>query len=356
MNTHKVACYLFKLLVVFSLLFPYTAVFAQDITSDTRPIDAEAKVSEELLIANVFNSYTESKGLNFTPDSPEAETFFRDVLFGEYPDIFLLASESDVLSYAVSRLQMESEESLGMNNIYTQSDSDVVTSRSPRFEISSVIYLPLISTDSTTVVGAESAQIAAYNGYTAAAYANKWAENGKQIRNFAQYPSFSNDCTNFISQALQAGGYAQAGSGSCNVEDNASEWYVKKGGWACVTKAGSWAWSKSWSTANAFPTYAVANQGAKAYLIKRVDEDPKFIDINDLIYYSWPGDIIHLRVNGNIYHSMIVTKDRWVSRSNSDLLLTYHTGPENKDVEDKSVREIIKGLPQGVEVIFIMMP
>jgi hypothetical protein len=43
----------------------------------------------------------------------------------------------------------------------------------------------------------------AYSGPNAAAYANRWATTD----NTAQYPVYSSDCTNFVSQAVYAGGY-----------------------------------------------------------------------------------------------------------------------------------------------------
>lgn len=57
----------------------------------------------------------------------------------------------------------------------------------------------------------------AYNRGNAVAYANQWALS----RNWLSYGSYTDDCTNFVSQALNAGGYKQVG-GNKN-SDNA--WY-----------------------------------------------------------------------------------------------------------------------------------
>jgi cell wall-associated NlpC family hydrolase len=55
--------------------------------------------------------------------------------------------------------------------------------------------------------------VAAYNGAAAAAYADSWVQNGQTLQN-PNYPDYGViDCTNFVSQALAAGGYPMQGFG-----------------------------------------------------------------------------------------------------------------------------------------------
>lgn len=86
----------------------------------------------------------------------------------------------------------------------------------------------------------------------------------------------------------------------------------------------------------------------EAYLYPRTPDG-----INQLVYDAHEGDIIQLRKNGTTYHSMMVTSWYWNSWSDSDLYMTYHTGPGGYDVEGKSVRQIINNLPADEEVILV---
>ena len=58
-----------------------------------------------------------------------------------------------------------------------------------------------------------------YNRSAAVAYADQWA-----LSRNSNYPQFGNDCTNFASQVLQAGGYPQTNPGSYFTCDP-SLWY-----------------------------------------------------------------------------------------------------------------------------------
>lgn len=79
----------------------------------------------------------------------------------------------------------------------------------------------------------------AYNGTSAAAYADQWWNGSNPA-----YPSFSDDCTDFVSQALRAGGDAYVGQQYANTNDD-TKWYVAEQ----VFAGGSirWYWSNSWS-------------------------------------------------------------------------------------------------------------
>jgi hypothetical protein len=81
----------------------------------------------------------------------------------------------------------------------------------------------------------------AYNGAAAAAYADKYAT----VQNAAYY-HFSDDCTNFVSQAMRAGGHKFHGTPSGLVLNDNSQWWVYSGG------AGR---TYSWSVADSLATF-----------------------------------------------------------------------------------------------------
>ncbi|HVX70415.1 MAG TPA: amidase domain-containing protein [Mycobacteriales bacterium] len=66
--------------------------------------------------------------------------------------------------------------------------------------------------------------VTGYAPANAAAYADKWAKNA----NTGTYIAYSDDCTNFVSQALKAGGYKQVGSFSASgwPDTSTAHWWV----------------------------------------------------------------------------------------------------------------------------------
>lgn len=62
---------------------------------------------------------------------------------------------------------------------------------------------------------------ATYNGTNAAVYANNWATSRNPY-----YLSFSNDCQNFVSQAVSAGGFSFVGVGGSTTDDH--NWFFIK--------------------------------------------------------------------------------------------------------------------------------
>lgn len=95
-----------------------------------------------------------------------------------------------------------------------------------------------------------------------------------------KYPRFDNDCTNYISQCLFAGGAEMVGG-----SDRAKGWWMRDG-----------TWSYSWTTAQAFYLYLMASRiGLRA----KVVESPKQLLLGDVICYDFEGD-------GRMNHTTIV--------------------------------------------------
>lgn len=116
--------------------------------------------------------------------------------------------------------------------------------------------------------------------------AQQYAENWWNGANPHYLFFATDDCTNFVSQCLVAGGMPMLYTGK-----RASGWWYKG-------KSGSQElWSYSWAVANALQLYLhSANNGSVAF---RVDS-PQQLTIGDVICYDWNGD-------GRYQHSAFVT-------------------------------------------------
>jgi hypothetical protein len=158
-----------------------------------------------------------------------------------------------------------------------------------------------------------------FNHQAAVAYARRWAQSANP-----QYPPFGEDCTNFVSQAMLAGGWTMVGGDWFDDMFNRmydSVWWY--GQTLPVFRA-----SYTWSGAPNFARWIVASQrGVRA-------KNPMELQ---------PGDVLQIRVKatGVIGHSMVVTGKR-----GTDLLLSAHSNPRL----DKSFHEIV-AMSSGVEFI-----
>ena len=147
-----------------------------------------------------------------------------------------------------------------------------------------------------------------YSRSAAAAYARKWA--------MTDNPTYGriepNDCTNFVSQALLAGGWGMVG-GSCDDRKDKNVWWFKPMDcrwvgmrpWESEVKA-----SFSWGGAqNLYWFMRESGRGAEV-------SDPMDLEIGDVLQMDMgPG---HYNA-GRIGHSMIVT-----DKSASELFVSYH--------------------------------
>ncbi|NBI30152.1 amidase domain-containing protein [Chengkuizengella marina] len=111
-------------------------------------------------------------------------------------------------------------------------------------------------------------------------YADVWWENPNP-----DFRSFNDDCTNFVSQCIYAGG------ASMNyTKSRASGWWYN----SAREKDG---WSFSWTVSQCLKNYLISNRnGLRAETV----EDPRQLQIGDVIFYDWDGD-------SKFQHSAIVT-------------------------------------------------
>lgn len=118
-----------------------------------------------------------------------------------------------------------------------------------------------------------------YNRQAAVDYANYWWDKYNP-----RFPSFQDDCTNFISQCLYAGGAPMRG-----FSDRAQGW------WMIGTPE---RWSYSWSVSHSLRWYLeTSKKGLIATRVYSIDK----LEIGDVIFYDFQGD-------GRIDHSTIVTR------------------------------------------------
>lgn len=138
-----------------------------------------------------------------------------------------------------------------------------------------------------------------YTPIVAINYANSWTDNLITLRNPA-FISFSNDCTNYLSQVLRAGGWRNTSIGSSTSDQY---WYYVSGS----------QYSQTWSVANAL--FRRFNFGYESWYGGQV-WNPTTITARsgDVIFADWTGD-------GIIDHSMVVAS----GGSYATITLDYHS-------------------------------
>lgn len=132
-----------------------------------------------------------------------------------------------------------------------------------------------------------------YNRQSAVAYAMQYWNSPNPL-----YPHFTDDCTNFISQCLYAGGIPMLFS-----KEKGKGWWIRTG------KGGDWSWS--WTVAHAL--YLLLKSGA-APMRAVSQSSPEQLEPGDLICYDFDGD-------GRFQHNtIVVAKD-----ANNMPLVNAHT-------------------------------
>lgn len=100
----------------------------------------------------------------------------------------------------------------------------------------------------------------------------------------SEFAKLADDCTNFISQCLFAGGLPMQGG-----ENRSSGWWYRLG-----QPANGEPWSYSWTTSHALCMQLLNKVGAVTV------PDPTELKIGDVIFYDWDG-------SGRYHHTTIVT-------------------------------------------------
>ncbi|WNG61836.1 amidase domain-containing protein [Archangium gephyra] len=152
---------------------------------------------------------------------------------------------------------------------------------------------------------APAANVASYDYSAMANYAVAWA-----LGRNPSYRTFPNDCTNFISQAVTAGGWAQV-----------SGWYQNNDVWwyNSLNQSYTWAGAENW--------YWFATGSGRTYMLANV----WYMGVADVLQMDFEND-------NNINHTMMVTQI-----AGSEIYLSYHT----TDTLNRSLSSIIAAYPSA---------
>lgn len=159
---------------------------------------------------------------------------------------------------------------------------------------------------------------AAYNRTAAAEYAVKW-HNGRN----PLYKNHAADCTNFVSQAVFAGGKAmkKPASRPSGITKDTNNWYSER--YSLPAYNYGWRESSSWVNVEDFKTFWAKTQSVVTSS-----------SINTIISNANVGDVIQLQASSGsrFYHSLIVHK-----KANGTLYLAAHTNNRvNLSIKDIS--------------------
>jgi len=149
-----------------------------------------------------------------------------------------------------------------------------------------------------------------FSGSAAGTYARTWA-----LSTNSAYGRFGNDCTNFVSQAMDAGGWTHlAGSGYCADRKKDSVWWFTRGG--CRYTACPWGWCPTIRTIDASHTWGGAHNFYN--FVKTTGRGTGAAHVMNL----GEGDVLQMDFSGggHIGHTMVVT-----GKTATNLFLSYHT-------------------------------
>lgn len=306
-----------------------TSVFAQVNTGKTGEQIVNSFARDVGIIAQEMGISAEEVGITTDKNAERHLQFMKDILLGEYPELT----------------------TIGSRYVSNQSDLDLVLEyvtgqMSPLFEDLPVAEEMKEAIPTSSNVRSENRKLIPYNRAGAISYAYTWYNKRNR-----QYPDFGdNDCTNFVSQALVAGGFGKrggAGFGQCRSESDENDWYVNLQDlppiW-CQGEHRDWVWSSSWSTVEPF----------KQHFTVWRDEGMHAIDYgwttDPFVASLWlsPGDVVQLQMlytddSWRSYHNMLVTKED----STNGLYMTYHS----RDTKDKPLKDIPTGSNQRYVLI-----
>lgn len=181
----------------------------------------------------------------------------------------------------------------------------------------------------------------AYDAKSAAAYALKWSLDGG-IKHNPAYPDYNSssqggDCTNFVSQCLNAGGISmnKKPSASPGITGTDLYWYQYRAWYDSpwweigVTDGYRWYTSSSWirvSGKDSFYTY----WDNRAKSVNTYGQTT----INNLIKTAEIGDVIQFQYSDNELkrHTTIVTK-----KDSKETCITFHSGNNWNDQVNKTL-------------------
>ena len=289
-------------------------------TSMTTPIDNMTfRQIEQLLL-----EYMKNNGIDFVVGSPEFTNYIFEQALGDTdPKLKKDKNYFAITAYFARYIcALDEQQSLGISqtNFSTDSfkDKTVKQIRDKNLEEEAE------ATKRAETQQDNSITPLSYSGYdpsAAVSYAHTWVSNTTELRN-PEYPDYSSDCTNYVSQCLAAGGIEETRPSPVpsGIYATSNYWYCDKVG------TSTWKVSTPWlrvSSTNNFHDYWAPKIRDANY------EGDTTVSANaDL------GDVVQIRNAGTLdrYHTTIVTK----FTSNGTACLSYHS----TDNEDKPISDI----------------
>lgn len=281
-------------------------------------------------IQDIFHDYLENEGMQFSLGSDAYYSYIVDQLLNRTDTSLMEHENYDLIhSYMVEYKLAYEDYLLCMDSLEDECcDSDVLTVISNTslcvkyqddagkvtFSISEEFLNQTIGeiacSNQANILVAENAVMSStpytYSGSDAATYAKLYANNYN-----TEYPSYSADCTNYVSQCVYAGGIAMDGSNS------AAGTYESTDDWYCVY-INSVLWIKryavttSWVRVSDFSTFMGTIAGKSTH------------ETIDSLYSACEiGDVVQLadKITGSAYHSIII--------SEKDSTSAYYCGHSN---------------------------
>lgn len=281
-------------------------------------------------IENELFDYFKSNNLYYEKDSEEYVDYLLSILmYNEDDKLMQHPNYDNILVYASKYLnEIEGRESSEIEYII-----DTLEEK-PLDEIKEEIKENDLNIDNEIMEFKENNNdtitlYSAYNRTNAKNYAMTWAYKRNNLYNSHPY-----DCTNFVSQAIFAGGKPEKKLSPLptGIKNTTSYWYSDRyDEWKLNYSVYKWKESTSWIRVTDFYSYWAKTQ-------KVVTSS----NVNTIISNANIGDVIQLKnKSGAWYHSMIV-----VNKANGTLTLAGHTSNTNnrniKDISKDNSFRVIK--------------
>lgn len=261
--------------------------------SNTQEGDTVLEVSDPTLldVEEVLFKYFETEGIHIEKNSSELFNYLQEQLTsGSDENLKKHQNYNEILGYATNfvgnyELFETGQETVDLNTTLAQAGEINESELDLALELGSKN---------------QRFQRAAFNKTAAVAYARKYAiwQNGS-------YPYYTADCTNFVSQIIQAGGMNQT------TAKNASghAWYIKQ----TNSLLNKWDVSIPWINAHQFAVYmSAAGKNVKGYTTAA--QVKANAQVGDVLAYKGKS------APYNIWHLSYVTK-----KSGNDIFVTQHS-------------------------------
>lgn len=247
-------------------------------------------------IEKIFQEYLDENGINIKIGTPEYLDYIYSQMLDKEDKELAKHPNYDLITAYFAEYIVEAQSNIG-NNTKSSISIDNLDNKDKTI---SQIRQESIAEDKKMELTKSNAKIAGYSPTKAKDYAHKWAFSYNSAYN--NYSSNGGDCTNFVSQCLEAGGLAQKKPSSIpsGTMNTTSYWYSVKPKvstpWIRVTDFHSY-WAPKVPDGNYAGDTTVSNNG----------------NIGDVVQFRHAGTLTR-------WHTMIITK-----KDSNQVYLTGHT-------------------------------